>query len=106
MKEKEVYFGSTTVEKKDNGLDVLTVCDYFGDCEVTVHDAEIKENEESLPLVGIKLIDCTDKEQEFFIHKKDCLPLAAFLLDIHTEYSNRINELELQEYSKRFSKEE
>lgn len=105
MKGKETYFGSTSVEKKDNGFEKLTANDYFGDYEVFVHDAEIKDNEESLPLVGITVIDSSDREQELYIHKKDCLQLATFLLNIHTEYSNRMNERELKEYSKQILKE-
>lgn len=100
MKEKEAYFGSTTVEKKENGLKVLTIDDYFGDYEVSVWDAEIKEHEGGFPLIGIKVTDLTNKEQEFFIHNKVCLPLATFLLNMHTEYS-RMNEIEFQEYLKR-----
>lgn len=105
MERKETYFGSTNVEKRNNGLEVLTAGDYFGDCEVAVHDAEIKENEDSIPLVGIIVTDVTDMKQEFFIHKKDCLQLATFLLNMHTEYSNRMNEIDFQDYSKQFSKE-
>lgn len=105
MKRKAVCFSSTKVEKKDNGHEVLTVGDYFGDCEISVHDAEIKDNEDSPELVGISITDIDDKVQEFFFHKKDCLQLAAFLLNIHTEYANRMNEIDFQDYSKQFSRE-
>lgn len=105
MKRKECYFGSAKVEKRGNGHEVLTVSDYFGDCEISVHDAEIKDNEDSPELVGISITDIDDKVQDFFFHKKDCLQLAAFLLNIHTEYVNRMNEIDFRDYSKQFSKE-
>ena len=106
MKRKAACFGSTKVEKKDNGHERLIVDDYFGDCEISVHDAEIKDNEDNPELVGISITDIDDKVQEFFFHKKDCLQLSTFLLNIHTEYSNRVNELELKDYSKKLSKED
>jgi len=105
MKRKEACFGSTKVEKKDNGHERLIVDDFFGDCEISVHDAEIKDNEDSPELVGISITDSDDKVQEFFFHKKDCLQLAAFLLNIHTEYANRMNEIDFQDYLNQFSKE-
>lgn len=100
MKRKECYFGSAKVEKRGNGHEVLTVSDYFGDCEISVHDAEIKENEDSIELVGISITGSDDKAQEFYFHKKDCLQLATFLLNIHTEYASRINEIDFQDYLK------
>lgn len=105
MKRKECYFGSAKVEKRGNGHEVLIIDDYFGDCEISVHDAEIKGNEDSIELVGISIVDSSDNKQELFIHKKDCLQLVTFLLNIHTEYANRMNEIDFQDYSKQFFKE-
>lgn len=102
MKGKECYFGSTTIEKRSSGKEVLNVGDYFGDCNISVYDGEIADNEDSPEIVVITIKEsdeAKDVEREIFVHKKDCLQISAFLLGIHTEYANKVNGLEFECYS-------
>lgn len=102
MKRKKIHFGSTSVTKKIEKPSVLTVEGYAGFCFMDVWDGEIKDDDDSPEIVIIALSGYGDEDDEkpkIFIHKKDCLQIATFLLNIHTEYANKINEIELKEYA-------
>lgn len=102
MKGTECYFGSTNVEKNKCGKKVLSAGDYFDKGNISIHDAEIADNETSPEVVGITISEYDGEkevEHEVFIHKKNCLQIASFLLNIHTEYANKVNELEFKSYS-------
>jgi len=97
-KRKENYFGSAEISKKGSSIDVLTIYDYFGCGSAIVWDSEIKDNEDSPEAALIKVADENGGDISLFIHKKDCLQLANFLLNIHTEYANRMNRIEQDEF--------
>ena len=96
-KRKENYFGSAEISKNAIGIDVLTIDGYFSG-SVIVWDSEIKDNENSPEVSSMEVVDEEGINKiSLFIHKKDCLQLANFLLNIHTEYTNRMNRIELNE---------
>lgn len=102
MKGRECYFGSASINKQGGALEVLSVSDYFGDYDISIHDAETADNESSPEIIGITISEFDGEkkvEHGVFIHKKDCLQIASFLLGIHTEYANKVNELEFKSYS-------
>lgn len=109
---RETYFGGCSIEEL-NGNKVLSIESYAGDeTKMQVWDAEIKDNSDSPEIVGInieinispslapkELSRSMTVKTEIYIHKKDCLQLANFLLGIHTEYQNQINEEEAKEFA-------
>lgn len=102
MKEKELVFGGTNLIKKKGRPAVLNVAGYDNDKSIEVWNAEIKDNKNSPAVIGISSYSGDQEESIVLIHKKDCLQLANFLLSLHTEYANELNEIEIKEYSQRF----
>jgi len=102
MKKKELVFGGTNIIKKEGCPAVLNVSGYSDDRSIEVWDGEMRDRDDSLAVVGISLYSGDQEESVILIHKKDCLQVANFLLNLHTEYANELNELELKEYSQRF----
>lgn len=99
MKGKECYFGSVSINKQDDMREVLNVCDYFSDSDIRIFDAEVADNDSSSEIVAVTITSTSEGQNEVFIHKKDCLQIATFLLGIHTEYANKVNGLEFKYYS-------
>jgi hypothetical protein len=97
MKRKDAYFGGAEIKANKSVKPVLHISSPI-DGEITVHDAEIVDNPDSMEVVMFStMFEGEDGEQfEVLIHKKDCLQLANFLLNIHTEYANRCNEMDFE----------
>lgn len=102
MIRKDAYFG--TAEIKENKI--LRVDDPLCCNEISVRDCEIIENKDSMECVMFT-VDGSDNEGketqcEFFVHKKDCLQLATFLLNLHNEYALIQNELDFDSFKRCF----
>lgn len=103
---KDMYFGAALLIQKAGKPDRLEVSDFLNGQCLVMHDAEIKEREDSPEVVSFIVYDADEKMSEVFIHKKDCLQIASFLLNIHTEYAGKINELNFNDYLKQHSVED
>lgn len=101
---KDTHFGDTTIIKGEKH-DTLEVSDFINGQCLSIYDAELKEREDSPEIVSITVYDTNEKMSEVFIHKKDCLQIATFLLNIHTEYAASINELDFEDYRKQHFKD-
>lgn len=101
---KDIHFGSVNIIKGEK-CDVLEVSDFINGQSLSVYDTEIKENPNSPEVVSITVYDTTEKMSEVFIHKRDLLQVASFLLNIHTKYANKENELDFAEYRNQYFKE-
>jgi len=94
---KENYFGSTKINVVRKSLKKsLVVSDMYGNAELNVCDGEIKDRDDSAPVVVLTITE-DEKEKTLLIHKLDCLALATFLLEIHNEYATEQNEIRFQE---------
>lgn len=98
---KDAHFGATSIIKVEN-YDILEVLDFVNEQSLNIYDAEIIDQENSPEVVSIAVCDADEKKSEIFIHKKDCLQIALFLLNIHTGYANRSNELDFEDFKNQF----
>lgn len=101
---KEAYFGGTETSVNNADKEVLEINDYFANRDFSalkIWDGEIEDNEDSSEVVCMADADHENEDRFiFFIHKKDCLQIANFLLGIHTRYAERQNELEFDRFRK------
>lgn len=98
---KDAHFGATSIIKVEN-YDILEVLDFMNEQSLNIHDAEIKDCKYSPEVVSIAVCDADEKKSEILIHKKDCLQIASFLLNIHADYANRSNELDFEDFKNQF----
>jgi hypothetical protein len=101
---KSCHWGLTTkVEKSSEGKASLLVDSFDADTMLEIVDSEVVEDITSPEVVHVTVTAFFDDDEAkelaaISIHKKDCLHIASFLLNIYTDYAKKVEGLDFQDF--------